>query len=262
MLAAALLVFANGACRGSAAEPSGPTAAVAPVWGVEIVAEYPHDPDAFTQGLVFLDGRLFESTGLYGQSQLREVELATGRVSRRVELAPDLFGEGLAKVGDRLVQLTWLEERALVWDLASFARTGEHRYRGEAWGLAFDGQRLVQSDGSDRLTFRDPESFAPLGSLRVTDGGRPVTALNELEWAEDRIYANLWMSDEIAVIDPATGRLQARIDASSLLSPADRQRVDVLNGIAHDPESGLFFLTGKLWPRLFAVRWVRAEAAR
>lgn len=256
MLAAAAVALANGACQGSAAAPPARTA---PVWGVEIVAEYPHDPSAFTQGLVFRDGRLYESTGLYGASELREVELATGRVLRRVALPADLFGEGLARVGDRLVQLTWLEERALVWDLATFGRTAEHRYRGEAWGLAFDGERLIQSDGSDRLTFRDPESLAALGSLRVTDGGRPVVALNELEWVEGRLYANLWMTDEIAVIDPTTGRLHARIDASSLLPPAERARVDVLNGIAHDPESGLFLLTGKLWPRLFAVRWVRPQ---
>ncbi|MCZ7650939.1 MAG: glutaminyl-peptide cyclotransferase [Thermoanaerobaculia bacterium] len=259
LLAAAAVTLGHGACRGSAAEPPAPAPPAAPVWGVEIVAEYPHEPGSFTQGLLFHGGRLYESTGLYGQSEVREVELATGRVLRRAGLAPDEFGEGLARVGDRLVQLTWMEGRAPVWDLATLRRKGEHRYRGEGWGLAFDGERLIQSDGSDRLVFRDPESFAPLGSLRVTDGGRPVSALNELEWVEGRLYANLWMADEIAVIDPETGRLVARIDASALLPPAERARVDVLNGIAHDPESGLFLLTGKLWESLFAVRWVRPQ---
>ena len=257
-LAMAALAVAASACRDPGAGP----ATAAPVWGVEVLAVHPHDPSAFTQGLVFHDGRLFESTGLYGESELREVEIETGRVLRRVPLPGDLFGEGLARIGDRLIQLTWLEERALVWDLASLRRTGEHRYAGEAWGLAFDGERLIQSDGSDRLLWRDPETFAAVGSLAVRDGGRPVAALNELEWADGRIYANLWMTDEIAVIDPATGRLLARIDASSLLPPEERARADVLNGIAHDPQRELFYLTGKLWPKLFAVRWIRPGAAR
>jgi len=250
----ALTLFAlTAACRTPGVKPA---TAEAPIWGVEIVAEYPHDPEAFTQGLLFADGRLYESTGNYGSSELREVEIETGRVLRRVALPGELFGEGLAKTGDRLIQLTWREQRALVWDLATLQRTGEHAYRGEGWGLTGDGERLFQSDGSHRLRLRDPESFAEIGVLAVHDGERPVSALNELEWAGGRIYANRWMVDEIAVIDPETGQLVARIDASGLLTPAEGMRADVLNGIAWDPDRELFYLTGKYWPKLFAVRWI------
>jgi glutaminyl-peptide cyclotransferase len=220
---------------------------------VRVVAVYPHDPEAFTQGLVWHQGALYESTGLYGRSTLRRVDLASGAVVRRVDLPPRLFGEGLALVGDRLVQLTWQEGLALVWGVERFERRGERRYQGEGWGLCHDGRRLVMSDGSGRLVFRDPETFAAVGELAVTVGGRPAERLNELECVGSEIWANVWGSGEVLRIDAASGRVTAVADASGLLSPLERAGTDVLNGIAHRPETGTFLLTGKLWPKLFEV---------
>ncbi|HEX5759102.1 MAG TPA: glutaminyl-peptide cyclotransferase [Thermoanaerobaculia bacterium] len=218
-----------------------------------IVAVYPHDPQAFTQGLLWHRGALYESTGQYGASSLREVELASGKVLRRADLPRRLFGEGLARVEDRLIQLTWQEGVALVWGAADFARRGELAYTGEGWGLCFDGRRLVMSDGSSRLLFRDPRSFAVVGELDVASGGVPAQRLNELECVAGAIYANVWRSDEILRIDPATGRVTAVVDASGLLARDERRGADVLNGIAHRPETGTFLVTGKYWPKLFEV---------
>lgn len=225
----------------------------------EIVAVYPHDRQAFTQGLLLHDGALFESTGLYGRSSLREVELATGRVLRRADLPPTLFGEGLAWARGELIQLTWREGKALRWDPSSFAQRGTWPYDGEGWGLCFDGTHLVQSDGSHRLYFRDPESFATVRTLAVTEQGQPVSRLNELECVGDAIYANLWTTDRIVVIAASSGALRASIDASALLSRDERRALGgeaILNGIAYDPGDRTFLLTGKLWPKLFRVRFV------
>jgi glutamine cyclotransferase len=223
---------------------------------VEVVRVLPHDPAAFTQGLVWNGRTLYESTGLLGRSSLREVELETGRVLRRVSLPPDIFGEGLAQVGERLVQLSWQNGLALVWDAATFERRGEHRYAGEGWGLCYDGRRLVMSDGSSTLAFRDPATFAETSRLQVTHDNDPLANLNELECAGGSIYANVWQTDDIVRIDPASGRVTAHIDARGLLGPAERAGVDVLNGIAYRPETGTFLVTGKLWPKLFEVRFV------
>ena len=220
---------------------------------VKVLAVHPHDPQAFTQGLVWHDGALYESTGLYGQSSLRKVALATGEVLRIERLPHDLFAEGLALAGDRLVQLTWQEGRALVWSLPGFQTIAEHRYRGEGWGLCSDGRRLVMSDGSDRLTFRAPLSFEETGSVRVTRDGRAVGNLNELECVDGAVWANVWGSDEILRIDPQTGKVTAVVDAAGLLSPAERAAADVLNGIAWVSERRTFLITGKLWPELFEV---------
>ncbi len=220
---------------------------------MRVVATYPHDTDAYTQGLLWHDGTLYESTGQYGESTVRQVELATGRVLRQAELPREYFGEGLALVGDRLVQLTWQEGVALIWGLADFAPRGEHRYTGEGWGLCYDGRRLVMSDGSARLTFRDPESFAVTGGVDVAVAGVPADRLNELECVEGVVYANVWRDQEIFRIDPDNGRVTAVIDASGLLSAKERLPADVLNGIAYRPETGTFFVTGKLWPKLFEV---------
>ena len=248
-------------CGGAPAGSSGgaePAAVSAPVprLGVEVLAAWPHDPRAYTQGLVWDDGALLESLGGYGTSALRRVELRTGRVEREVKLPADLFGEGLARVGDRLLQLTWREERALVYGAADLARRGELRYQGEGWGLAYDSGRLLMSDGSDILQVRDPQTFALLGRLPVTHDGRPVPYLNELEFAEGALYANVWLSDGLVRIDPATGRVTATIDASGLLTEAERAGAEVLNGIAYDPARKVFYLTGKLWPKIFEVRFV------
>ncbi len=223
---------------------------------VQVLGSAPHDPRAFTQGLVFYDGSLYESTGLYGQSTVREVDRTTGEVRRQVRLDPTVFGEGLARVGDRLIQITWQQGVAFVYDLATFERVDQYSYTGEGWGLCSDGTRLVMSDGSSSLTFRDPQTFAAIGTVSVTLDSRPVDRLNELECVGDRVYANVWMTDQIVRIDPSSGRVDAVIDAANLLAPAERSGADVLNGIAYDPDQDVFLITGKLWPRLFAVRFV------
>lgn len=226
---------------------------------VETLATYPHDVRAFTQGLLLHDGDLYESTGLVGRSSLRRVELATGVVQRQVDLERPLFGEGLAWVADELVQLTWQNGLALRWDPRTFTRRGEWRYDGEGWGLCFDGTHLVHSDGSPRLVFRDPQTFAVVRTVAVTENGLPVPRLNELECVGDTIYANVWMTDRIVAITARNGIVRAAIDAGQLLTPAERAAAGgeaILNGIAYDPASATFLLTGKLWPKLFRVRFV------
>jgi glutaminyl-peptide cyclotransferase len=222
---------------------------------VEVLAEHPHDPSAFTQGLVLDGDTLYESVGNYGKSALRQVDLLTGLERRRVKLPPGLFGEGLARVGERLIQLTWKERRALVWDVQTFERLGEHRYTGEGWGLCYTGEHLLMSDGSERLTAREPSTFKALGGVSVTLDGKPVIGINELEYAQGFVYANVWQNDKLLRIDPATGCVLALIDATEL-----RRRlgvhpwsVDVLNGICFSPARKSFFLTGKFWPKLFEV---------
>jgi glutaminyl-peptide cyclotransferase len=250
-VAAVVLLAAVGACR---ADPAPPAAL-----RTEVLQSYPHDPEAFTQGLLLHDGALYESTGLYGHSSLRQVELATGAVGRRVDLPPNLFGEGLALAGGTLVQLTWREGVAPTYALESFARNGQFTYGGEGWGLCFDGTQFIQSDGSHRLTFRDPTTFAVTRQLAVTMQGQPVTALNELECVGDSVYANIWLTDRIVEIAKLNGIVRATIDASGLLSPTERAglaREAILNGIAYDAADHTFLVTGKLWPKLFRVRFV------
>ena len=224
---------------------------------VELVKAYPHDRGAFTQGLVLDRGKLYESTGLVGQSSLREVELETGRVIRKVDVPAPIFAEGLALVGDRLFQLTWQNGRVLVYDRRTFAKQQEHPYRGEGWGLCSDGTNLVMSDGSAMLTVRRPTDFGVVRTLAVTMDGSALDQLNELECVEGAVYANVWTRDLIVRIDPATGRVTARIEAPNLLSVIERQGVDVLNGIAYDPSDQTFLITGKLWPKLFRVKFVK-----
>lgn len=223
----------------------------------QVVGSYPHDPAAFTQGLVLHDGKLFESTGLVGRSSLREVELATGRVLRKTDVAAPVFAEGLALVGGKLFQLTWQNGKVLTYDRATFQQTGELPYAGEGWGLCHDGRQLVMSDGSDKLTFRTPADFAVARSQPVTMNGKPVGNLNELECVDDVVYANIWMTDTIVRIDAKSGRVLASIDAANLLAPNERAGVDVLNGIAYDPADRTFLITGKLWPKMFRVQFAR-----
>jgi glutamine cyclotransferase len=239
------------------AEAGAATPAVAPrLLRVEVRETLPHDPTAFTQGLVWHSGRLLESTGLSGRSSLREVEPKTGKVRRRVDLERRYFGEGLARVGDRLFQLTWQDGVAFVYDHFTFTETARFAYEGEGWGLCYDGSDLVMSDGSSTLVFRDPATFEVRRSVTVRLRGQPLARVNELECVGGSVYANVWMTDEIVVIDAKDGTVTAVIDASGLLSPVERARADVLNGIAHDPKSGDFYITGKLWPKLFRVRFV------
>jgi len=236
----------------ASAEPPAPPRQL----GYEVRAVHPHDPTAFTQGLFFEDGRFFESTGMYGRSTIREVEAATGRILRMERLPDQIFGEGLAGCGDRLVQLTWRARLGLVYEKASFRLLRTFPLPSEGWGLAWDGESLVMSDGTDRIRFLDPDSFAVRRTVRVKDAdGRPVERLNELEMIRGRLWANVWQTDRIAVIDPGTGRLEAWLDLKGLLEPSARRGPDaVLNGIAWDAASDRVFVTGKLWPSLFEIR--------
>jgi glutaminyl-peptide cyclotransferase len=252
-----LLVAGLGCMRSEASRPPAPRSVEA--LRVRVVRTVPHDRGAFTQGLLIHDGRLYESTGLLGRSSLRRVDPDSGRVEAQVGLEPQLFGEGLARVGGHLIQLTWQNGRALFWNLTTFTKEREVPYQGEGWGLCFDGKRLVMSDGSDRLVFRDPETFARQGEVAVRRAGVPVHALNELECDGGVVYANIWQDNHIARIDPATGEVTGWIDASGLLSAEDRQGVDVLNGIAAVPGTRHLLLTGKLWPRAFEVEVVPAS---
>jgi glutaminyl-peptide cyclotransferase len=223
---------------------------------VEVLKVYPHDPTAYTQGLVWDGGFFYESTGLYGRSTVRRVDPSDGKVLEKVYLDPNFFGEGLARVGDRLILLTWKAGIAFVHDLATLEPIDEYGYNGEGWGLAYDGERLVMSNGSARLTYRDPEDFRWLSTLEVKLDGEPVDKLNELELAEGQLYANVWGENRIVRIDPDTGQVTAVIDAAGLLSSQEASMVDVLNGIAYDPASKTFWLTGKFWPKMFQVRFV------
>jgi glutamine cyclotransferase len=227
---------------------------------VEVIGDYPHDPRAFTQGLQLHEGVLYESTGLVGRSSLRQVDLPTGNVQRQAEVPKPLFAEGIAVVGDRIVQLTWQNHVALVYDLASFEVMARHAYPTEGWGLCYDGRDLIMSDGTHRLYRRNPQTFDARGVLEVTEEGQPVTQLNELECVGESIYANVWTTNDIVRIRADTGEVSARIDASGLLTEAQRRAADVLNGIAYDPSSQTFLLTGKLWPKLFRVRFVPARS--
>jgi glutaminyl-peptide cyclotransferase len=226
-------------------------------WVPEVVARIPHDPEAFTQGLVVDGDVVWESTGLYGESTLRRTDRETGDVAASAPLDPDQFGEGLELVDGRLIQLTWQEETALVWDPATLELTGSYAYEGEGWGLcAHDDDRLLMSNGTSTLTHRDPETFEPLDEVEVTREGAPVPNLNELECVDGLVFANVWLTDEIVVIGP-DGAVVAVIDASALdeeLSGVPGR--DVLNGIAFDPDSDTFLLTGKLWPSTFEARFV------
>jgi glutamine cyclotransferase len=227
--------------------------APAPVESVEQVRSYPHDSTAFTQGLVWRAGRLYESTGRYGQSSLRLVELETGKVLQSSPVGQQYFAEGLAAVGDSLYQLTWKEGVAFIWDPATLRKIGQKTYNGEGWGLTHDGRRLVVSDGSSYLTFVDPATFQVDTTLRVTDGGRPVDQLNELEWVKGEVWANVWHTQRIARIDPQTGRVKGWLDFTPLI-PTLSDPEAVLNGIAYDPQADRLLVTGKLWPRLYEIR--------
>jgi glutaminyl-peptide cyclotransferase len=223
---------------------------------LKVVRVFPHDPRAFTQGLLFLDGKLYESTGLNGRSSVRRVDLTSGQVEQESKLPAELFGEGLARVGQRLIQLTWKNRKALVWDLATLDKESEFAYDGEGWGLCFDGRHLVMSDGSDKLTWRNPSTFAKEGEIHVRLAGRPLANLNELECTGSAVYANVWQDNHIARIDAKSGEVTAWIDASGLLDPSETAAADVLNGIAEMASTGHLLVTGKLWPHLYEVEVV------
>jgi len=222
--------------------------------GYKIVQTYPHDPQAYTQGLFYADGFLYEGTGQDGASSLRKVELSTGKVVQRINLPAGYFGEGIVLWKDRIIQLTWQSRIGFVYDRATFKQLRSFTYSREGWGITHDGKRLIMSDGSSSLFFWDPETLKETGKLDVTDKGSPVTALNELEYIRGEIYANVWQTDRIARISPTTGRVLGWIDLAGLLTPGEKSRADVLNGIAYDAKSNRLFVTGKWWPKLFEIR--------
>ncbi len=229
----------------------------------QVINSYPHEASAFTQGLLWEGGHLYESTGLYGSSSLRRVEIETGVALQSVSLADDVFGEGLEKVGDRLIQLTWQAGKAFVYDFDTFELLETIAYAGEGWGLCYDGRYLFMSDGSAFLSIRDVDTFELIFRGAVTLGGQlvPAQLLNELECVGEHVYANAWNTDYIFRIDKFTGLISALIDASALLTDAERESLapgSVLNGIAWNPESETFYLTGKNWPKLFEVVFVDA----
>jgi glutamine cyclotransferase len=270
VLAALWLARASGRPPGvpppaaAAAAPAAPAAPAAAAergperLRIDVLAVHPHDPQAYTQGLVWHRGELYESDGLYGRSSLRRVDPATGAIRQKVAIEPRIFAEGLALVGERLIQLTWREKVAPIYDRATFKRLADFHYDGEGWGLCYDGRRLVMSDGSDRLSFRDPQTFALQGSVTVTRDGVTVTQLNELECVDGMVWSNVWQTDDILRIDPASGKVTGVADAAGLLAPEDRAGgAEVLNGIAYDPATQRFWITGKLWPKMFEVRFVQ-----
>jgi glutamine cyclotransferase len=251
IVSAAVVLIAATSCSTKPAEQK--TADPVPMVTPTIVGEVPHDPTAFTEGLVFDGPALYESTGLVGQSQLRQLDPATGAVLRSAPLPSDFFGEGIAFVGDKIWQLTWKNGVAIEWDKATFTPVRQVPYSGEGWGLCYDGKRLIRSDGTDKLVFNDPTSFAETGSVNVTYQGTPFTGLNELECVDGQVWANVLPTDQVARIDPATGKISEIVNAAALTNKIGRGKDQVLNGIA-DAGGGEFLMTGKFWPTMFRVR--------
>ena len=259
-----LLALASLQCNGSAnsntgAPPKNATANLVPAnFSYQVVNIWPHDPGAFTQGLVFIDGKLLESTGQEGRSSLRSVELETGKVLKKVDVPEPFFAEGLALLNNKIYQLTWQHRVGFIYDPQTFQKTGEFTYTGEGWGLTTDGRSLLLSDGSNRIRFIDPDGFRVTKTIAVLDGKTPIAEINELEYVNGEIYANIWHDDRIAVIDPQTGLVTAWINLRGLLQPGDVQDPEaVLNGIAYDQKSDRLFVTGKLWPRIFEIKLKR-----
>ncbi len=248
-----ILSAAMALCACSPAQPAG-----VPVYGYEVVHAYPHDPGAFTEGLFYLNGFLYESTGLEYQSTIRKVRLETGEVVQKHDLPGQYFGEGIVNWKDRLIGLTYTSQVGFVYDLANFEPKSQFQYQGQGWALTQDGKRIIMSDGTADIRFWDPETLKETGRITVTDQGQPVKNVNELEWIKGEIYANVWQTSRIARIDPNNGKVIAWIDLTGLLSKADEAsgRVDVLNGIAYDAEHDRLFVTGKKWPKLFEIRLV------
>jgi glutamine cyclotransferase len=236
-----------------------------PEYGYDVIHVYPHDRNAFTEGLFYLNGFLYEATGQRGQSSVRKVKLETGEVLLEQELPEAYFGEGIIKWKDKLYQMTYTTEVGFIYDFATFHKTAEFHYMGQGWAFTTDGKHIymdgsrdVRAEASDpEIRIWDPETLKETGVIHVTDEGQPVENLNELEWVKGEIYANIWQTDRIARIDPKTGHVVGWIDCSGLLTPAEREKVDVLNGIAYDAEHDRLFVTGKLWPKLFEIKLVK-----
>jgi len=227
---------------------------VIPVYTYKVVNTYPHDRSAFTEGLVFEDGVLYEGTGLHGHSTLRRVKLETGEILQICELPPQYFGEGVTIYGNKIIQLTWQSHIGFVYNKYSFKLLKKFNYPNEGWGITHDGKHLIMSDGTSTLHFLDPETFEEINQIEVSANNTPVTGINELEYIQGEIYANIWQTERIARIDPLTGQVVGWIDLKGILSPEDHsETVDVLNGIAYDAKNDRLFVTGKFWPKLFEI---------
>ena len=258
MLLASLAVACIVLCVHVLRPPADDKPNVVPVYAYQIVNVYPHDRGAFTQGLVFEDGSLYEGTGLYGHSTLRRVDPVTGDILQARALPAQFFGEGITICGDRIIQLTWQANVGFVYDKDTFELLREFSYPTEGWGITYDGQRLIMSDGTSTLYFLDPETFEEIGRVEVCDEDGPVALLNELEYIRGEIYANVWQTDRVASIAPETGQVTGWVELAGLLAEEDRvEPVDVLNGIAYDAETDRLFVTGKLWPKLFEIQLIQ-----
>ena len=245
----------NAGANSSTSGNSTPANAVVAKHSYQIVAAYPHDTGAFTQGLVFADGKLYESTGQEGRSSLREVDLQTGRILKKVDIPEQFFGEGITLLNGKIYQLTWQHQVGFIYNSQTLEKIGEFNYTGQGWGITNDGRSLIISDGSNRLRFLDPDSFRVTKTIAVTDGRTPVNELNELEYVNGEIYANIWHDQRIVTIDPQNGRVTGWIDLTGLLQPGAVQDEEaVLNGIAYDQAGKRLFVTGKLWPQLFEIK--------
>lgn len=252
-------------------------AGTVPEYGYEVVHTYPHDRNAFTEGLFYLNGFLYEGTGMPGYSDIRKVKLETGEVIQKHSIPDEYFGEGIIAWKDRLVELTWQTEIGFVYDLNSFAVQKEFHYPGEGWSMTTDGKRIIMDDGTPQIRFWDPETLQETGRLTVTEDGHPIDqsskwcggprCLNELEWVKGEIYANIWMTDWIVRIDPKSGKVVGWINCTGLLTPQDKiadgpQETDVLNGIAYDAKGDRLFVTGKRWPKLFEIKLIKKAASQ
>ena len=244
-------VLALSCCACGPAVPAG-----VPTYTYQVVHTYPHDPDAFTEGLFYDGGFLYESTGLEGHSSIRKERLETGEVLQKRDLVSTYFGEGIVRWKDRLIELTYKSEIGFVYNFDTFELERSFDYRGEGWALTHDGKRLIMSDGTPELRFLDPETLAETGRVTVTNEGQPVKNINELEWIKGEVFANIWETDTIARIDPVSGKVVGWIDMTGILSSADRagSQPDVLEGIAYDAKNDRIFVTGKKWPKLYEIR--------
>jgi glutaminyl-peptide cyclotransferase len=255
-----LLLFLTGLAMFAPRRPgfaAGQSGASLPIFGYTVVHSYPHDREAFTQGLQVVDGVFYEGTGLNGRSSIRKVKIDTGEVLQRHDVPEAYFGEGITVRGNELFQLTWQTGVAFVYDKQSFAVRRQFRYTGEGWGLTQDRTSLIMSDGTEFIRYLDPATFTERRRIRVTAAGAPLKNLNELELVKGEIFANVWQTDYIARIDPTSGKVNGYIDLRGLLPAREREATDVLNGIAYDEATDRLFVTGKLWPRVYEIRITR-----